>query len=73
MCCSLLFCCGEYEERRPGNLMWVMYVVFRHHMTLLSIMRIMVAYVWACMTHHMNGRNFILTDDDTDAYFVGER
>lgn len=61
------------EERRPGNLMWVMYVVFRHHMTLLSIMRIMVAYVWACMTHHMSGRNFILTDDDTDAYFVGER
>lgn len=51
--------------------MWVMYVVFRHHMTLLSIMRIMVAYVWACMTHHMSGRNFILTDDDTDAYFVG--
>lgn len=50
--------------------MWVMYVVLRHHMmSLLSIMRIVVAYVWVCMTHHMTGRNFILADD-TDAYFI---
>lgn len=42
---------------------------FKTSHDVVVIMRIVVAYVWVCMTHHMTGRNFILADD-TDAYFI---